>query len=129
MNLSLSNIHPPSVSAGEYIEARWQNMTDEIAYLIAAGISGWVLALVAIFRAGPQNRKDVAEAESAIAKSWHEIFTAVIDPLKMRVDELDRKVKFLEAENESLKEWAEGLFDQVIELGGKPKPYRRRKNE
>jgi len=50
-------------------------------------------------------------------------------PLMARLSELEEKVPELEDEINDLRGWAERLAKQVIELGGTPVPFTRRKRD
>lgn len=89
--------------------------TAELILAIIGGIGG-LAGLAAFFRIRAQNKADEATATEAIQKAA----TALITPL-------EKRILSLEHELEDVRGWAERLVAQVLELGGEPVRFTRRK--
>ena len=115
----------------------WTPLLGYILTPLVSIVGAWLAFNVQIKRVKAQNLRDNQEGEaaiikarqesdSAITKAWQEIFNTVVDPLRKRIDDLEEKLSDVEAEKEELKEWAESLFQQLIDAGLKPKPFKRK---
>lgn len=118
----------------------WTPLIGYILTPLVSIVGAWLAFNVQIKRVKAQNQRDNQEGEaviikarqesdSAITKAWQEIFNTVVDPLRKRIDELEAKLDDVEAEKGELKEWAESLFQQLVEAGLKPKPFKRKSKE
>jgi len=108
--------------------------------MFASIFGSWLVFRIQIKRVNAQNLLDTQtgeaviikarqESDSAITKAWQEIFNTVVDPLRKRIDDLEAKLDDVEAEKEELKEWAESLYQQLIDADKKPKPFIRKKKK
>ena len=115
----------------------WQMILGYVLTALSSIIGAWLAFKVQFNRVDAQNLRDEKEgtaavikarqeSDSAITKAWQEIFNTVVDPLRKRIDDLEEKLADVEAEKEELKEWAESLFQQLIDAGLKPKPFKRK---
>lgn len=101
-------------------------MTEIIVAII--GVTGVVVG--AVITGYYQKRKTFAEAENDLAEANEKIrqtVMALIQPLKVRIDELECEVKILKDENADLKTWAEALVSQIKQLGKEPIPFRTKR--
>jgi hypothetical protein len=83
---------------------------------ILFGGGGILSYLLGMKRAKAQNTLDVSGAWEKFSK-----------PLMQRLADLEKKVPELEDEVDDLRGWAERLAKQVIDMGGTPVPFIRRK--
>lgn len=93
---------------------------DRILSIMAIlfGGGGILSYLLGMKRAKAQNTLDLSSAWAS--------FSA---PLMARLSELEEKVPELEDEINDLRGWAERLAKQVVELGGTPVPFTRRRRD
>jgi hypothetical protein len=93
---------------------------DKVLSILAIvfGAGGIGSFLLSVRRSKAQNTLDLSQA-------WAE-FAA---PLMQRLTCLEDRVKDQEGEIEDLRGWAERLVRQVIDLGGFPVPFVRRKRD
>lgn len=85
---------------------------------ILFGGGGILSFLLNLRRARAQNALDLSSAWATFAQ-----------PLMTRLEELEAKVPELEDEINDLRGWAERLVKQVLDLGGTPVPFARRKRD
>ncbi len=98
-------------------------MSSEIIYGLLAV---FIPAIISLALGGMQNRKTKAEA----AKIYHDMLveeTKAREELAERVRQLSSKLDEQESEIQDLRGWAEKLVAQVIEHGGDPIPFVRRR--
>jgi hypothetical protein len=98
-------------------------MAIEIIYGFLAVV---IPAVISLTLGGWQNRKTKADA----AKIYHDMLvdeTKAREALAERVRKLGDKLDEQETEIQDLRGWAEKLVAQVIEHGGEPVPFTRRR--
>ncbi len=87
-------------------------------FAILFGVGGVGSLLLSIRRTKAQNALDLSSAWASFAA-----------PLMKRLDCLEETVKDQESEISDLRGWAERLAKQVVELGGIPVPFVRRRQK
>ena len=71
----------------------------------------------------PKVKADASDTLTKISLSLVEPLQERITTLETHMEEQDKKIDALEAENKSLHRWSQVLFSQVVEAGADPIPF------
>jgi regulator of replication initiation timing len=101
-------------------------MSEAIIVAIVGAGAAVIGGIIGGMFSRPKTKAETDKTFADTNEQIRETVMALIDPLKKRVEELEREVRALQCENLDLRTWAEALVEQIKSLGKEPVAYVRR---